>query len=739
MNPLNDIEVEKLRTQGYREGDNVPGSGVLLPDGTFGKTPVTNPTSFLSSENGAKTVEKGLTKLNEISPETAPGAVQTPSSYATGDTSPEAVAWRKSQEKPAETTKLPKAYFVNDQGQEAEFTQDQLNDQANVDFLKNNGYVQTKTEFNTNIGTANETKTALDETNSKIDSLANDFLNYNVDTDPEFKSSVDSIKGQYQQLKDQMAKTNASRAAAVSSLNLRGGTSEFAGGISMGIEGEELNQANARIAELNRQESAAISAARTAYKNSKWTEYSNKINALDKIRTNKAEELKTYNEKLAAITKDLKATEIQSTRDSAISSLMQQGISDPATMLDYLNFDEKGKKIGDFTAKEVAETLKNLSSSAGLTVDKLTGEAKNYFVLKDIPGALPASITSLAPEKQLGAYLKWQKDMTTSKTVAEAGYSNDMAGLKQFSAESIALSAIPSTLRNSEVELKRYLEGIRLGLKQGMSPYEIADNLMGYQIENPDSFSDGMRPYLSLANMNGPEIANTARLINSGQKSSAIAMMENKILENQKKIDPESYVGEATPRYYVEKVAQIKKTIADAGLTDKIGPLEGSFQMIIGKLKSKEAAKIQAQVTNLVAEMRQHLSGTAVTDSEKKFLEPLIASLNDKNGVFMNKLDEISSNSLTRYNQTRQAGGLPILDQNQLINRSARVGLYEGGMTDPNNEIDQEAEAEKTLSAYIQKNQGKASEIEKLITDMETKLNRPINASEFYQAYPNYK
>jgi hypothetical protein len=137
--------------------------------------------------------------------------------------------------------------------------------------------------------------------------------------------------------------------------------------------------------------------------------------------------------------------------------------------------------------------------------------------------------------------------------------------------------------------------------------------------------------------------------------------------------------------------------------------------------------------------MRNHLSGTAVTAEEKKFLEPLVMSLNDKSGVFMNKLDEISSNSLTRYNQTRQAGGLPILDQNQLINRSARVGLYEGGMTDPNNQIDQEAEAEKTLSTYIQNNQGKASEIEKLITEMEKTLNRPINASEFYQAYPNYK
>lgn len=35
MEPLNDIQVKALESQGYREGDTVPGSGILKPDGTF--------------------------------------------------------------------------------------------------------------------------------------------------------------------------------------------------------------------------------------------------------------------------------------------------------------------------------------------------------------------------------------------------------------------------------------------------------------------------------------------------------------------------------------------------------------------------------------------------------------------------------------------------------------------------------------------------------------------------------
>lgn len=43
-NPLTDVQIEDLASQGYREGDNVPGSGILTPFGTFRRveSPVIN-------------------------------------------------------------------------------------------------------------------------------------------------------------------------------------------------------------------------------------------------------------------------------------------------------------------------------------------------------------------------------------------------------------------------------------------------------------------------------------------------------------------------------------------------------------------------------------------------------------------------------------------------------------------------------------------------------------------------
>jgi hypothetical protein len=324
-------------------------------------------------------------------------------------------------------------------------------------------------------------------------------------------------------------------------------------------------------------------------------------------------------------------------------------------------------------------------------------------VLKNIPGALPSSITSAPAGEHLGKYLSWQQAVTTSKKAGAAGETG-VGDFDQFSKEQIALSVIPTQLRNSDTELKRYLEGIRQGLAEGKTPYEVADQLTGYKIDKPDAFSNSLRQYMAIANLSSSEISNVARLVNSGNKAGALAVVENSALNSQKKNDPDSYVGEATPRYYTEKVKEIKDLIAGAGLTDAIGPIEGSVATVFNKLPltaRAKSAKIQAKITSLVSEMRNHLSGTAVTDSEKKFLEPLIAKLSDKEGVFMAKIDELAGDSLLKHNETRKSAGLPEINSEQLVDRNKRIQVYSSGVSSDNNPIDREAGAEeKVISVY---------------------------------------
>jgi hypothetical protein len=136
---------------------------------------------------------------------------------------------------------------------------------------------------------------AVSSVNTQIQSLTSDLVNYNVDNDPEYQSAANSIRQQYEKLRQNMLQANEQRAGALKTLGYRTGAQQYAGSVQMGIEGEELTQANERMSEIARQENDAIAAARSAYKSGQYAEFNAKINALENIRQTKAEELNNYN------------------------------------------------------------------------------------------------------------------------------------------------------------------------------------------------------------------------------------------------------------------------------------------------------------------------------------------------------------------------------------------------------------------------------------------------------------
>lgn len=73
MPPLTDKEVNTLGTQGFKEGSNVPGRGVLRPDGTFSGAPTPAYTGPFSSAN--LTREQQLGEANALLEKTKKGIV----------------------------------------------------------------------------------------------------------------------------------------------------------------------------------------------------------------------------------------------------------------------------------------------------------------------------------------------------------------------------------------------------------------------------------------------------------------------------------------------------------------------------------------------------------------------------------------------------------------------------------------------------------------------------------------
>ena len=247
----------------------------------------------------------------------------------------------------------------------------------------------------------------------------------------------------------------------------------------------------------------------------------------------------------------------------------------------------------------------------------------------------------------------------------------------KYSNEQIALSVLPTQLKNSEMELERALTGIRAGLEENKTPYEIADILMGYKVSNPDDFSDNMRKYISIGDFTNNQISDMARLINSGNKVEAMLKVENVIMSTAKSLDPDGYIGEPTAKTAIEK----SKNLADKieGLPEDenpIGNFSGTFEQWIGRFKSKEAQTIATDITDAIKEMRKRLLGSAVTPSEEAFLDPIIPQLSDTAENFMIKLEKLRTAPLLELNSVRGTFNLPILDENALLDKYSRVNLY---------------------------------------------------------------
>lgn len=538
----------------------------------------------------------------------------------------------------------------------------------------------------------------------------------NLDAQTNLALSV--LQGQFAQKRELLKRQQEASTKGVTNVLNLAGSSRYAPISSQGLIDEKNRYDLQTLNDLDAEEQKLKTSILQAHTAGDFKLLEEQQAALDKKREEKIALANKITENVMAQNKEVRDRmyEGQKQLDKDLTSIK-------------LSLAEAGAPQDIKDAVESATNVDEAISVAGDYLQKGTGDLGSYLYYKresEKSGQSPLS------------YMDFLNKKTQIEKQAGLSGTSDVS-FDQFSKEQIALSVIPTQLRNSDTELKRYLSGIRLGLQEGKTPFQIADELIGYKINNPDDFSTGMRQYIALANLSTQEIGNVARLINSGNKAGAISVVENKMMNEQKKLDPEGYVGESTARYYANKVEEIKKQIEDNGLMDAIGPLEGTAESISGRFKSGEAAKVMAKVTSLVAEMRNHLSGTAVTDSEKKFLEPLIASLYDKKGIFITKINEIKDNSLLRLNQVRKAAQLPELYEDQLIDRNKRAEIYSQSQIIGDQIISEQENQEKQLSNYIASHPEKQEEINSKIKEMEDALGRSIDTSEFYQMYPQYK
>lgn len=172
-------------------------------------------------------------------------------------------------------------------------------------------------------------------------------------------------------------------------------------------------------------------------------------------------------------------------------------------------------------------------------------------------------------------------------------------------------------------------------------------------------------------------------LLSNGNTKGALSKVENAIMKQAKSDNPDDFIGESTVVTANKRSNDINDLVSSLGADSPVGVAKGTMEEWLGRLRGKEAQAVKSKIITQVAEMRNRLSGTAVTESEERFLEPLIPKISDSPDNFMIKINQLKSMPLEQLNGMRGVYNLPALDENTLLNKDSRLGLYGGEQQTP--------------------------------------------------------
>jgi len=533
-----------------------------------------------------------------------------------------------------------------------------------------------------------------DRTKADLDSLKSQLAGFTV-SDSQLQGQINGITAQWDARIKQMEDVNKRREQTINTLGIRMGSQYTggSGGMFGGIVAEEERQGVMRIGELEGQKQAAITAAREAARTKNWDVFSKQVDLAEKAYQEKQTALKDLNKQAIENSKKANDQAIQASRDSAIADLISQGISDPSQILNLLNLDSKGNQIGDFTASEVAKTIKDFTVSGD--AKKLPQDIETFNWLKN-NNKLPSSITSLPPEKQYFAYLNMQKLAEQGK-LGELGTGTAPgvtvgAGANNPTEELAVRSRLFSKLMNilnkgqvSDSDRKIIDERITAFRNAGWSEQKIMDTLSGFPADVTTPYNNTFRDLIvqntDTLDMQTQLMGKVALLLNNKNYKGAMTAVENQAMNNAKKLDPDNYMGTATVNTYLTKVEKIKSLLNEGGV---VGFISGNFQNLLGRIKGTNATQIKSDLTSLYAQFRKEYLGSAVTPSEEKFLAPLLADISDTKGNFLEKLNSFERNTMYKYNSTRSSVNLPEVGVDQITSPDKRLNLYQGTMESSN-------------------------------------------------------
>lgn len=241
---------------------------------------------------------------------------------------------------------------------------------------------------------------------------------------------------------------------------------------------------------------------------------------------------------------------------------------------------------------------------------------------------------------------------------------------------------IPTQLINSDKERERFEQTVQAGRSEGKSRLDIQKAFLGFNIEDQSNepFAQGLLEHIqSISQPLTADYQNTARLINSGNTRGAIDRVEKRVLADT---DPTFVLKKSLTDELVKKSDQTLKLLSevDPSLLGVFDSKKLSFtkKFTGGDLSPEErkAQQLQSSLVALIQPWRKENAGVAVSEQEQKFLEDLMATINDQPEGISIKVQSFAESALQGYNSQRLTSGLPEVGFEHILGASPYEDLY---------------------------------------------------------------
>lgn len=192
-----------------------------------------------------------------------------------------------------------------------------------------------------------------------------DDLKFSIDRSAQ--AQVGSLKNQWSERTRLLEESNRANEATWKQQFIRSGQAEYSPGMTNDFLTAKEREGARLIQDLDNQYNAAIAAVNTAAEEKKYTAAADLANTLRSIESKMLDQMRKNAEEAKKVNDEYRKRASLITKQSAIVDLYEKGITEPSQLLDYLNFTEDGKFIGDVSLEDIQDTIKMINSSADLT------------------------------------------------------------------------------------------------------------------------------------------------------------------------------------------------------------------------------------------------------------------------------------------------------------------------------------------------------------------------------------